>query len=512
MSQYSAPSSHQYPDSSGLQVVHDSTAPEVRPDEGKILYGFYGPDAAKLASDGSTFPSDGRTITTDGRTIDGRAASFDPAAAPEAVREEPSPKSHRRMYIIIGVLVAIVVILAAVLGGVLGSRAAQSNKSSSDNSSSNSSSDQRSSTSTASTASSSPTTAPSQVAIAPKSHLAAVAWQADGSFTRFLFYQDSNGTLRQSLAAGSGSVDKAAWENPGKLTPEYSVKNNTGIAVSLLPMITSDPTVQVEMFFLNDSSVVNGINYVRSNGFNPDSVNNETFKNAIDGSDLAAYWPYVAYQSIDSVLQLIIYPWKNKDLKIRAKRGSRLALIPTSRNFTEIQDSGRWALVYQNEDGKIITLEDPANQGARKTYPDQDDSSKWWDSSFPNIVANDLASIAAFSVAASSSDASKKEINAYILYQDDSGTIQQIFRDGEKNEWQESTPDAFKGADKGTSISCATTPTWTWPTIPELGERLLEPVSDLNSCFFLKGGAVMEARLDGTSWTVTQEIKMDKFS
>jgi hypothetical protein len=131
---------------------------------------------------------------------------------------------------------------------------------------------------------------------------------------------------------------------------------------------------------------------------------------------------------------------------------------------------------------------------------------------FPNIVANDLASIAAFSVAASSSDASKKEINAYILYQDDSGTIQQIFRDGEKNEWQESTPDAFKGADKGTSISCATTPTWTWPTIPELGERLLEPVSDLNSCFFLKGGAVMEARLDGTSWTVTQEIKMDKFS
>lgn len=247
MSQYSAPSSHQYPDSSGLQVVHDSTAPEVRPDEGKILYGFYGPDAAKLASDGSTFPSDGRTITTDGRTIDGRAASFDPAAAPEAVREEPSPKSHRRMYIIIGVLVAIVVILAAVLGGVLGSRAAQSNKSSSDNSSSNSSSDQRSSTSTASTASSSPTTAPSQVAIAPKSHLAAVAWQADGSFTRFLFYQDSNGTLRQSLAAGSGSVDKAAWENPGKLTPEYSVKNNTGIAVSLLPMITSDPTVSVSI-------------------------------------------------------------------------------------------------------------------------------------------------------------------------------------------------------------------------------------------------------------------------
>ncbi|VUC32460.1 unnamed protein product [Clonostachys rosea] len=508
MSQYSMPSSHQYPDSSGLQVVPDSTAPEVRPEEGKILYGFYGPHASKLPSDGSTFPSDGRTITTDGRTIDGRAASFDPATAPEPVQQEPSPKSHRRMYIIIGVLVAIVVILAAVLGGVLGSRAAHS---SNDSSSDSSSSDQGSSTSTASTASSSPTTVSSQVAIAPKSHLATVAWQADGSFTRFLFYQDSNGTLRQSLASGSGSVEKAGWASPSKLTPEYSVKNNTGIAVSLLPMITGDPTVQAEMFYLNDSSVVNGINYIRSGGFNPDSVNNETFKNAIDGSDLAAYWPYVAYQSIDGILQLIIFPWKIKDLKIRAKHGSRLALIPTSRNFTEIQNSGRWALVYQNEDGKIITLEDPANQGARTTYADQDDSSKWWDSSFPNIVTDELASIAAFSVAASS-DSSKKEINAYILYQDDSGTIQQIFRDGEKNEWQESTPDAFKGADKGTSISCATTPTWSWPSVPELGERLLESVSDLNSCFFMKGGAVMEARLDGTSWTVTQEIKMDKFS
>lgn len=129
---------------------------------------------------------------------------------------------------------------------------------------------------------------------------------------------------------------------------------------------------------------------------------------------------------------------------------------------------------------------------------------------FPNIVTDELASIAAFSVAASSSDASKKEINAFILYQDDSGTIQQIFRDGEKNEWQQSTPEAFKGADKGASISCATTPTW--QTVPELGERLLESVSDLNSCFFMKGGAVMEARLDGTSWTVAQEIKMDKFS
>jgi hypothetical protein len=75
-----------------------------------------------------------------------------------------------------------------------------------------------------------------------------------------------------------------------------------------------------------------------------------------------------------------------------------------------------------------------------------------------NLPIPSDTSIGAFAVARPQD--ANNDINAYILWQDASGTIQMSWQDDESGWKGPSTFPAFRGADSGTSITCLTPSAW----------------------------------------------------
>jgi hypothetical protein len=71
------------------------------------------------------------------------------------------------------------------------------------------------------------------------------------------------------------------------------------------------------------------------------------------------------------------------------------------------------------------------------------------------------------------------------------------WRDDESS-WKTSRPAALAGADAGTDIACLTMPESMMDGSG--GVVLLEPASPETRCYFQRGGAVREVRLNGTDW------------
>jgi hypothetical protein len=122
----------------------------------------------------------------------------------------------------------------------------------------------------------------------------------------------------------------------------------------------------VAMFYLNESSVVNGLQYRlrgegSSEGFVRHRINDDRFV-AQRGSTLAAYWPFIALQSPNGNVQLLFFdgrnPWTTTSLAT-AIESTRLAVVPTSRSADRITWDGWVAVFYQAQEGRIRSLVNP---------------------------------------------------------------------------------------------------------------------------------------------------------
>jgi hypothetical protein len=108
------------------------------------------------------------------------------------------------------------------------------------------------------------------------------------------------------------------------------------------------------------------------------------------------------------------------------------------------------------------------------------------------------ASIGAFAVPRPLDTSGK--INTYVLWQEASGNVQMTWEDDGSGWKGPSTPDAFRGADNGTSIACLTPSAW-----PPSG---LEPKWDLARCYFQSNGVLREVQFDGSAWRVVGDVPL----
>ncbi|KAI9154841.1 hypothetical protein HJFPF1_07400 [Paramyrothecium foliicola] len=361
-------------------------------------------------------------------------------------------------------------------------------------------------TSSASFTSSLPTASPTD---GLTKSIAAVGWKGNDGVSENIFVvsQDSEGILQYTRSDGSGSY---ARQQP--LSTEYDPKLGSPITMSALVQLSGEkPAIQLELFYLNDSSVVNGINYNEeksSNGFGYDSINSVGFT-SVEGGSMAAYWPLILFQDMNAHLQLILFdgvqPWSSFDLSILAMDQTELAIVPITRNYTRVLHDGWIGLFYQDTAGKLIPRANPRDtvKGGAKELAGL---MQWWSiDRFPEIVLPEKASFAAFSIGRSDDDDTfKDEVNTYVLYQDGSSDIKLVWLDNDEEGWQQSSPEALKGADAGTDIACITSPTW--PRFPVVGENLLAPASDLTRCYFHKNGNLVETQFLNNEWQPTKPV------
>jgi hypothetical protein len=171
-------------------------------------------------------------------------------------------------------------------------------------------------------------------------------------------------------------------------------------------------------------------------------------------------------------------------------------VVPITRNASRVYYEGWEGIFYQTERGNLAARANPLDTEADSVEDLQPLMNLW--KKFPEIRLSEKASFAAFSVARDNKGDAADTVDTYLLYQD--GTeIKQVVLDNDES-WKESSPKALAKADKGTAISCISTPTW--GNYPVIGERLLEPASSLSRCYFQKDNELVQVVLgeDG-GWT-----------
>jgi hypothetical protein len=89
---------------------------------------------------------------------------------------------------------------------------------------------------------------------------------------------------------------------------------------------------------------------------------------------------------------------------------------------------------------------------------------------------------------------SENMTNTYLLYQDDSGTIQVVWQDDTTGWKGPSTYDAFDGADNGTDITCLTPAAWNAANVTVTSNQ------NMNRCYFQVQNQVREVYFDGSNW------------
>jgi hypothetical protein len=102
-----------------------------------------------------------------------------------------------------------------------------------------------------------------------------------------------------------------------------------------------------------------------------------------------------------------------------------------------------------------------------------------------------------------SADETNPTVIVTFLYQDFDGDIKEMRADGSDG-WKETSPEALKDADTGTSIACVALSAWSCEVPKDDNMKLsVEPVNripDYTRCFFWKKGFVVEVRRDETGW------------
>ncbi|KAK1750419.1 hypothetical protein QBC47DRAFT_120912 [Echria macrotheca] len=413
---------------------------------------------------------------------------------------------RKRMWIIIGGLIALVVVLAAVLGGVFGSRAA---KSASD-------SDSAAKNGTASpdaTAGPSPgsnsTTSPLKN-VRQGSALTVAGWRKpDGNIEKYLFYQDPTDGLRYSRCNSTQPLagQDSCW-GPSRSFFSFS-QPNSQLGVGLLIFATRHQP-QVELFYTGESTRLLGTNFNDQSkpSVAEDSVTEMEIVTGVNSS-LTSYWPWTIYQDGSGGLLHVRNQlgggwspasiWDVNRINITAMMGTKLAMVPLSANFTRIAVKAGYAVFYQALDGTLSVAATDINS------PERDPSyAVSWPTQLPPITMPKLAPIGAFSVARPSDGLQR--VDTYVLWIDDSSNVNMLYTDSSSGNavWKTKQPTSLRGLDKDSNLACLNM--GTSPQNAANTPILLDPASDEIRCFFQKGGLIMEAKLDGTDWTVTGSV------
>ncbi|KAK4154923.1 hypothetical protein C8A00DRAFT_32281 [Chaetomidium leptoderma] len=447
------------------------------------------------------------------------SAASDPSYAPLPPGELESPQKggRKRLLWIVGAAIAVVVILAAVLGGVLGSRAANSSSGDeaapsqtggggSGGGSGNSGQNQPGDTA-------SNTTTPPQL-IRPGSGLSVTGWRKpDGDVEAYLFYQDPQDGLRYSkcdTGRRTSTNDSACWESP----VSFNSFANAGTHLTATTLLYGDEyQPQIQLFYAGYKTRLLGINI--NEGEKPsvreDTVNHLNIYTILDSS-MTAYWPWTIYQDSTGALHHVRNQldgrfgpqeekWDNNKLNTTALTASRLAIVPMVPDFSRIAVKGGYAVFYQDSDEKLaVAVTDLDSPELAKDYV-----LSWPTTTLPSITLPKRAPIAAFSVARPSD--LLKTVDTFVLYLDANADINVLYADGYSTKWKTAQPDALKGADADTDITCLTMATSNYnaakTTVP------LEPPSSDVRCFFQRGGQVIEVKLQDAKtakWVVVGSV------
>ncbi|KAH6653345.1 hypothetical protein BKA67DRAFT_569236 [Truncatella angustata] len=377
----------------------------------------------------------------------------------------PQPKKTRKFSWIVVGAVAILVVLGAVLGGVLGSRAAKSSTSSD-----------------VSGASGNSTTNSTLTNIRSSSRLAVSGWR-DGSVYRIrLFYQGQDQRLRMSTYASNES----SWSDPISLTGlEYAAGDDTPLAAS--DSVQSSTQNQYKLYYLDRDSILRGHGFVDKQGAAEQGSRLELNDYPITippTSRLAAYWPFIVSQDSDGAFRWIRYWgsagnwWTNSTLDLIGSASAAMVVLPASAWYL---DKGGFA--YRRSDGKMRTYLTDTNNNAT--------GEAWGTADLSESIPSDTA-IGGFAVARPND--SNNQTNTYLLYQDDSGTVQVVWQDDTSGWKGPSTYSAFDNADNGTDITCLTPAAWDGAGVEITSNQ------NMNRCYFQVNNKVREVYYDGSNW------------
>ncbi|KAK4034580.1 hypothetical protein C8A01DRAFT_38933 [Parachaetomium inaequale] len=481
------PYDHNPREQPGLEVVpsvhgHGQSLPEVRADE----YANSSKEAV---------------ITNSSHLVhDALLTSQHPPGQPELASPRQR-QQNRRLWIYIGSAVAVLVILGATLGGVYGSRAASAASGSGTTTTSNA------------TSSGSNTTTTGPQPIRPGSSLSVAGWRKpDNNLQTYLFYQDPQNMLKYSrydTSSCSAGNDSSCWELPQDI---MLADAGTPLAASTI-LWGQQYNAQIEVFY-SAIKKLQGFNLSRLNQTNPetnaDSVVDKGYPTGPD-TRLAAYWPWTVYQGSTGELFHVrnklladtlqpVSDWDNGNLGIPAMNGSRLAVVPTSTNFTRIATTGGYAVFYQNSDARLaVSIEGLSSSDLHLTPP--------WSINIPVITLPRQAPLAGFSVARTG-DANQR-VDTYILYLDaEAPDVNMLFTNSSSGQpqWQTARPAALRGVDPDIDLACLT-----MPASPAADGESALPIGDeleTARCYFQKGGVLTEVKWSNGDWVVGGAVRM----
>lgn len=112
---------------------------------------------------------------------------------------------------------------------------------------------------------------------------------------------------------------------------------------------------QLELLYPGSDSLVQGWNFDNSTpSAGPDSI--VQFKQpCLPDSSMAIYWPWGVYQNITGELVQAQYAdgWEFIAHGVTALNGTKLALVPMSATYANINNPGGYAVIYQDEEGRL---------------------------------------------------------------------------------------------------------------------------------------------------------------
>ncbi|KAH8896534.1 hypothetical protein GQ53DRAFT_818815 [Thozetella sp. PMI_491] len=360
----------------------------------------------------------------------------------------PTHPWRRKLYLLIGF---VLVIVGAVLGGVLGSRAAHQSNSLAGPATTTTTTTEAAAKSSDSTSTSSPTPTPSSIRL--NSPLSAVSfhttedWSPAGPIVGtviILAYLGKDGAMMVSIF-------NSGWQDtPQTLTANSTTQTGTGLAmagyeIGSMPGNTTSPVYSLELLliYVNQTGYVNGLKYINtasSDGIQPQDISDRGYSVRAN-SDVAAYWPWFIFQDwsgdINIAKSIADPPYGSTQIHILAAQQTKFSIVPLSTNYSRVNDSS-YGIFYQNPDGKLGAI-----------LPGEDTVSL-----FPNISMPLGAAFSAFSFARSN-DTSVDIVTTYVLYQDATSKIKQVWTDDSET-WKQASPSVLAKADNGTDISCLT--------------------------------------------------------
>ncbi|KAI9148843.1 Cytochrome P450 52A5 [Paramyrothecium foliicola] len=419
----------------------------------------------------------------------------------------------RRQFLIPLLLLTLFAIVGAAVGGVLGVQAIDRETSGSSTSgrpqetpSNPPAGSLTSSESPSSSRSSSvPTATAVPTSIRPRSPLSATSFRdkKTNQSTIFLAYQSLDGNFQVARYVKPDGKHKGSWEQPQVASPARTPKELSALTISVIndqfDAYQQDLPESVVRLQLNVVGEYNDIIRLHAEALSPE-LNFQHYRDWRDnGSEIAATSTLASYGNTRAFLNatggLILSAdtlagGKSKGFWLGtnpdAVNATKLAVVPLTTNTTKLYKEHMFIVWYQWAQESSLR---PWYSGNGTSYIDY----------FPHLVTvTREGSFTALSVPRPTT-AFPDAVNIFLIYQDRTNDFVQMYLD-EEYKWKFSAPEAFKGADAGSSITC------TNPVLMDTeGSSDMDAASDMTRCFFRKDGYVVEVQLDGTDWTMLEK-------